>query len=189
MDYRERIATVEGWFVNHHPYRISDGLLCWRQHDRSAYSLRFVTSANYLFVGGDLEAAAYCLTETARFEKIATYGLEYFAGKCEASRSGRGGREWCEEKARQYLNHVLESEPTLRDQVAAECQRSDIPGVTEIDDLCEHRETFGFLQMWFPDHFDSPDAGMVISNITIAHWRGLQMAVAALGAIKAGGAT
>jgi len=83
--------------------------LVWAHPGTTIYRVDYILYRNTLFVSGDLGAAVYRWGGTAiTLEWIATEcSLDYFAGKCEASETGREFTEWDSRVAADYVRDYL----------------------------------------------------------------------------------
>ena len=77
----------ETWFPTHKAsininYSSDITIIDFKRADNSfQYAVRIILDRNYIFIGGDIGEAVYCLTEQAEIKKIANYDIYYFTGK------------------------------------------------------------------------------------------------------------
>jgi len=83
-------------------------ILVWRAPDTSMYSAEYIIRRNILIVTGDMGCAIYMWSAPITFEGLASYSLDYFAGKIQASPSGQFGEQWFPEAAKDRLQEWVE---------------------------------------------------------------------------------
>jgi hypothetical protein len=94
-------------------------MLDWRNPKSTINCCCFVIRHSTLMVYGDLGDAVYRWSDVISFQWLAGLGMGYFAEKCLASDTGRGGREWDSElMAERLWQHLMENVP--EDQNPAE---------------------------------------------------------------------
>lgn len=69
--------------------------------------LEYIYHNGRLFVSGDLGAATYVWYGTDTLEWVSGLNAGYFAGKCEASESGRGYKKWDADRAEADVKEQL----------------------------------------------------------------------------------
>lgn len=81
--------------------------LNWRKPESSTYFCGYLIRRGMLFVYGDIGEAVYGWSQDLTWEWLAGLDLDYFAGKCFASETGRGFRGWDPRKAKARLDELL----------------------------------------------------------------------------------
>lgn len=116
------------WFPHHAAQFTRLGLesenivqtLTWKNPDSGIYCCRYLIDRNFLMVHGDIGEAVYAWPrEWLSWKFLADCDLDYFAGKCCASETGRGFRGWDPRKAKERLCETLASDQELRKRYRA----------------------------------------------------------------------
>lgn len=169
----ERMVRTE-WFKQHvatfAELNAKVDSLDWRHPEHWNYRVRYLLEAGTLFVSGDLGSAVYRWGEAVTFEWLASNDLHYFAGKCEASEHGRQNKRWHPDVARA---RAWEHSPKLRYH-----RGTPIP-FESADELRLFLMTNQIrLGLNYEQCGAILESGYVLNNRCIAHWAGIQMAVA-----------
>lgn len=106
------------------------GTLHWMKPETSNYFCGYLKYRRMLFVYGDIGEAVYGWSSSIDWAFLAGLELDYFAGKCFASETGRRFRGWDPCKAQKHLDDLLNQDPQIRkrfDRVEEPCyvQRCD----------------------------------------------------------------
>jgi hypothetical protein len=100
---RSKMITTT-WFHKHVVFRQTTDdptpLMIWRAPDTGICLIQYIIYGGALFVSGDLGSAVYRWSDKLTFDWLAGLDLSYFAGKCEASETGRTYKEWDEAVAK-----------------------------------------------------------------------------------------
>jgi hypothetical protein len=175
------------WFPNHAAQFTRLGLdsqntvqtLTWMNPGSGVYCCRYLIDRNVLAVHGDIGEAVYAWPrDWLTWEFLAGCDLDYFAGKCCASETGRGFRGWDQRRAQERLRELLSSDEELRKRYR------------EVEDPCYARK--GDWHHWlsrngsevFRDELcEVGDIGDCVHIRCHGHLLGIKMAVAQEGAI------
>jgi hypothetical protein len=189
MDYlsdADRAARIQKDFENHiatlstsrdHIGEITT--IEWRRPKDGNYRIVYMLRGGLLLVYGDMGDAVYQWSSWIDLDFLAKCDLDYFASKCQASETGRGGEEWDNDQARKSFMEVLTNS-------------YEIPWIKAAAYVNKHRIEFGRHEyMMFlrdaPDiegrEFDTCEMGNIgerPSWRTLSHLVGLKMAYAQL---------
>jgi hypothetical protein len=97
-------ATLQTASFDRSEYTIKK--LVWSNGNSNMYRIVYLLHGCLLTVFGDCEEAIY-IAGLATFEEWASCELDYFAGKCQASRHGQGGKSWDGDYAKTRLTSMI----------------------------------------------------------------------------------
>lgn len=165
----------ERWFKNHKAVFEEHGplaMLTWHQEKNSCYWARYIIHGRCLMVYGDIGEAAYGWSQNVSFDWIAGLELDYFAGKCCASESGRRFVDWDHRIAEERIREELQ-DPSMKEEW--------------LDDALQHCSLKTEWQMWLhengsdafgADHYyELGEIGDVIGIRCQGHFVGIKMAI------------
>lgn len=172
------IRTV--WFPNHRATATEAAplrLLRWHQPGTWNYRVSYIIDGGMLLVHGDIGEAVYSFGGEVTFERIAQMDIGYFAGKCEASETGRQFRSWDGDRAvaaavRRIGEYAIPNPEDLLIEDAKQNCGSDYDWVNWLND--------GGGDALQDDDHDIDEAGWGIHIRCIGHLIGIKMAVAQL---------
>lgn len=113
MTYTEQQAARirAEWFPKHKAKLELHGdeieVLTWKNPDNSNYWCRYMILRNTLFVQGDIGEAIYTCGQQLQWSWLAGLDLDYFAGKCQASETGRLYKGWDAHLAQERFKEFL----------------------------------------------------------------------------------
>lgn len=113
--FEQREKMIHSWFKNHQvdvlylEPEIPIIRYKWKEPGTNINSLHYIIYGSVLFVCGDLGEAVYQWSQKLTIGFLANCNLDYFAGKCQASETGRRGEDWVAQKAKEMVQfHVDE---------------------------------------------------------------------------------
>lgn len=206
MDYEKEIR--ENWFkdheatIEHHNENLTT--ITWRKKGTSIYYISYIIRYNTLFVTGDVGDAVYGWPDRISLEWLAGCDIHYFNGKCAASESGRGYKDWDSKIAeKEWKRQVEERFEELKDNIAydrsIDNDEEENKRLAHVEELYEEHESLlehatssiDSLQEWvhfmveeqntlyeiFGDDWASglSTIGEVIDNRCLSHLIGLKM--------------
>ncbi|MHB9074626.1 MAG: hypothetical protein ACYC6G_14005 [Desulfobaccales bacterium] len=177
---------IKHWFPNHTreiewkaPAPVGQGeieFLRWGQPGTCVNRINYLRCSNQLFVCGDLGEAIYGGWDKGYpLEWIAGLDLSYFAGKCQASETGREYFEWSEEEARKRLTDYFNN----WDNPAAQAAKARDMGA--FSSLYSEGEWHEFMSHYGPDllgddYWEMGNVGRKVNIRCQGHLIGLKMA-------------
>jgi hypothetical protein len=156
--------------------------LVWSKPGSGINRVDYIQRAGRLFVCGDLGEAVYGWRQAASPLKwIAGLDYDYFAGKCEASETGRGFKDWDCDTATRALGALHDGGQFDQQELAkiSECLQDYPCDGTPID---SRDEWYSFLRQHADECLGdawcewAPQIGEVIHPRCMAHLYGLKMA-------------
>lgn len=187
-----RRGVVGGWFLGHvadltgdHIGGVAFQRLVWKKPGTGINRIDFVCDGPHLFVTGDLGDAIYEAGGSG-LQWWSGCDLEYFAGKCVASETGRGYREWDRDAAWIRLRQMFDQ----ADEQEAEAWERCVEGGAEHELSSESEWTLWLHnaaeEVWGANWTDREPWGIgsVVSLRCEGHLLGLQLAMRQLSATE-----
>lgn len=163
----------------------------WANPKSWNYGMRIIIHRRWLCIVGDCDEATYEWGQDLTLEFLGGLDFHYFKSKCQASPSGRAFNSWSGEVARANVMGRIKELDDLDEEDREEGHSKELEVLLDAaDDGCCEERMKAAAQEYYDEHGDAEGAshismmGLVPDTDAIAHFVGLQMAIAQL---KAGG--
>jgi hypothetical protein len=171
------------WFPNHVASLSLAGNiqeLFWRNPDSGTYHVQYFLHQNVLFVTGDIGEAVYKWSSPIpEFRWIANCDLDYFAGKCTASESGVGYKEWDASEVTEWLGCYRTEDEEFDAYCQAQAENADDCAFDSVQTKGDWEQflTREGEELFGVDWWELLDIGMRIAMRAHGHLVGIRMAI------------
>lgn len=154
--------------------------LVWGKPGSSVYRQNYICNDNFLYVSGDMGDAVYQWSQVVTLRWISGLSLDYFASKCQGSEDGRGYRRWDSDKARDYLDWLIQMRHEEYED--GEAFEKKVRESGAYDNISTQQEWHFWMQdggykTFGDDYYEYVDIGEVISLRCQSHLLGLKKAI------------